>query len=260
MADADGLTIVPTKQQLRRINREFVGAVRSWVPPKFYERRTGQHRALVGAAALRMCDSLDALMVLMTQTLNDESARVVLRSLYEQSIRLSWVLIDPAKHHPLWVGQAQRELLKMHNALASYGTKYLTDAQLAYVKQGDEMPSVEQMTREADAHWPPKVLGLHQSGHELSFHGLYDTVYRMTSSAVHSSLNTLEPYFDFETPWPTTRRSEREEMIVYALGAPVVGIALTVVGQQHSWVDQDAVRRFVDRASAETTRRRERRL
>jgi hypothetical protein len=47
-------------------------------------------------------------------------------------------------------------------------------------------------------------------------------------------------------------------MVVYALGAPVLGIALIVVGQRYPWIDQDRVRRFVDRASAETIRRRER--
>ena len=50
-----------------------------------------------------MCDTLDALMVVMTQTSTDESARVLLRSLFEQSIRLSWVLIDPGANYPRWL-------------------------------------------------------------------------------------------------------------------------------------------------------------
>jgi hypothetical protein len=61
-ADGDARpTPFPTTKQLRRINREFVAIVRSWFPRKFYGR-TAQHQAFVGAALLRMCDTLDDLM------------------------------------------------------------------------------------------------------------------------------------------------------------------------------------------------------
>jgi len=225
-----GPTPFPTKSQLKRINREFVAMVRSWFPRKFYETRMGQHQTFVAAALLRMCDTLDALMALMTQTPTDENARVLLRSLYEQAVRLGWVLIDPRKHHPLWVGQGQRDLLTIHNTLLPYGTKFLTPQQLAWVQGAPEMPSVEEMTRAADKHWPSKVLGLHRRGHELSFHGLYVSAYRATSLAVHGSINSLEPYFDLDGPWPVAHASVRDEMIIYALGAPLLGIALVVAG------------------------------
>ncbi|MGH2868104.1 MAG: hypothetical protein ACRDNK_11135, partial [Solirubrobacteraceae bacterium] len=104
-----------------------------------------------------------------------------------------------------------------------------------------------------------RVLGLHSRRHLLSFHGLYTSVYRATSIYVHGSLNALDgTYVDFEAPWPTTRASQEDQIIIYALGAPVLGIALIVAGQHFDWIDQTQVRRFVDRASAETTRRRER--
>lgn len=109
-----GRTPFPTTEQLRRINREFVALVRSWFPRKFYGR-TAQHQAFVGAALLRMCDILDDLMLLTHPGSGDQGARVLLRSLYEQAIRLSWVLIDQQAHHPEWVGHAQNELLTIHN-------------------------------------------------------------------------------------------------------------------------------------------------
>lgn len=139
------------------------------------------------------------------------------------------------------------------------------------------------MTREADSYWAPKVPGLHprakpktpgskkhrgdpvsetpehptDSEPMLSFEGLYQTIYRTTSHSVHGSLNSLEGYVDLEGPWPVARRSDERLMVVYALGAPVLGIALMVAGQRFPWIDQDRVRRLVDRASAETIRRRE---
>jgi hypothetical protein len=51
-----------------------------------------------------------------------------------------------------------------------------------------------------------------------------------------------------------------DRIVVYALGAPVLGIIVVVAGQHFEWIDQTQVRRFVDRATAETTRRRERKI
>jgi Family of unknown function (DUF5677) len=125
-----GLTLAPTPAQLRRINREFVAAVRAWFPRKFYGR-SGKRDAFIAPGLLRMCDTLDALMVVMTQTSTDENARVLLRSLFEQSIRLSWLLIDPGSNYPRWLSQAHVELRTIHNELAQYGETYLTSAPLA---------------------------------------------------------------------------------------------------------------------------------
>ncbi len=65
-------------------------------------------------------------------------------------------------------------------------------------------------------------------------------------------------YVDLEAPRPIAHRSENDDMVIYALGAPLLGIALIVAAQDRPWIDQDRVRRFVDRADAETTGRRER--
>jgi uncharacterized protein DUF5677 len=213
-ADGDARpTPFPTTKQLRRIDREFVAMARSWFPRRFYGR-TAQHQAFVGAALLRMCDTLDDMMVLMTHPgPSDQGARVLLRSLYEQAVRLSWVLIDQQAHHSAWVGHAQNELLTIHNSLVPFGETYLSAAQLANVQGATNMPSVEQMTREADSYWAPRVPGLHRrakpkgrrpkkpgadsvadpaehskdSEPMLSFEGLYQTIYRTTSHSVHGS-------------------------------------------------------------------------
>lgn len=254
---ASDLTLYPAPQQLRRANREFVAYVRSLFPRKFYGRN-GRHLAFVGAALLRMCDTLDGLMALMSQP-NDSVAPVLLRSLYEQGVRLCWVQINPRANHPKWVGHAQRELLTQHRELVHYGITLLTPSELASVQNAPTMPDVETMTRQVDAHWSGKIPGFYQRGHLLSFHGMYQGIYRTTSKVVHGSLNALEPYFDLSGSWPTAHESTESLMLSYALGAPVLGMALVVAAEDFSWIDNGRVRRFVDRATAETTRRAERR-
>ena len=121
------------------------------------------------------------------------------------------------------------------------------------------MDPVDQLARQVDTHWPAGVLGLHSRRHLLSFHGLYTSVYRATSIYVHGSLNALDgTYVDLSGPWPRTHASREDRIVVYALGAPVLGITLVVAGQHFDWIHQPQVRRFVDRATAETARRRER--
>jgi hypothetical protein len=46
-------------------------------------------------------------------------------------------------------------------------------------------------------------------------------------------------------------------MIWYALAAPILAIAATIAAQEFSWLDETRIRRFNDRATAETIRRRE---
>jgi hypothetical protein len=165
-----------------------------------------------------MCDTLDALMVVMMRTSTDESGRVLLRSLFEQSIRLSWILINPDSNYPRWLSQAHVELRTIHNELQQYRQAYLTSAQLAKVQGATEMDPVDQLARQVDTHWPARVLGLHSRRHLLSFHGLYTSVYRATSIYVHGSLNALDgTYVDLNGPWPTTSASREDRIVVYAL-------------------------------------------
>ena len=80
-------------RQLQRVNREFLHYVRRNLPSRFYggEKMWKVH---VAAALSRMCNNVEAIMVLMTRH-QDDDALVLVRSLYEQAVVLSWVVIDP---------------------------------------------------------------------------------------------------------------------------------------------------------------------
>lgn len=113
-------------EQLKRVNREFLRYVRRNFPMRFYP---GESRAKVcpAAALLRMCDTVEAMMALLTRR-NVEDARVLLRSLYEQVVVVCWVAIDPDKRQARWEGESRRQRLSLHNEMVKYGQPLLTAA------------------------------------------------------------------------------------------------------------------------------------
>jgi hypothetical protein len=245
-------------RQLQRVNREFVRYVRGNLPTRFYagEKWWTAH---VAAALFRMCNGVEATMALMTPR-QDDDALVLLRSLYEQAVVVSWVMIDPEARYERWAGAGNREVLKMHRAALPYGETILSPAEVKLCAATRGTPSVEVMAREADRYWPRRVHGMHGPGHWFSFHGLYLGIYRSGSRPAHGSILALEPYVrKGETRYTVVPRPT-EKRVYYSFAAPLLGIALIVVLQRVHWLfDQARVRRFVDRATAETARRPHRR-
>jgi hypothetical protein len=139
----------------------------------------------------------------------------------------------------------------------AYGQTLLSAAEVAEYESAPGLPTVEVMAREADAYWPGRVSGLQQSGHLLSFHGLYQGIYRVGSRPTHGTLAVLDPYVELQPTRTIVRPAKEHVMVVYSLAAPLLAMALVIVAPRFAWIDEARVRRFVDRATAETARRRE---
>jgi hypothetical protein len=257
MSPDPGITLYPRPDQLRRINREFVLYVRSHFPKRFYGRYPGP-LATAAAALLRMCDAVESIMVLLSRS-KDSDAQVLLRALYELLVRFAWVAVDPEARHVRWLGHAMKEDLKLHNDALDYGQTILSPAQVQTYTAAVAMPTVAQMAHEADEHWAPRVAGFHSAGDLLSIRGLYLTAYRVTSRSVHASVQALDSYMIAEPEPPTVSEAREGKILTYsALAAPLLGMALIIGAKRFDWIDESRVRNFVDRATAETTRRRER--
>jgi hypothetical protein len=250
-------TLYPGPSQLRRINREFVGYLRSSVPRRYY--RQDPDWSLFGAAALlRMCDTVASMMALMAPH-KDGDARTLARSLYEQAVVFSWVAIDPKTRLDRWRDQALKDDLARHNEAIPYGQQLLSAAEIARAKAAAGLPNVESMARELDKYWPSRVRGLHAPGHLMSFHGMYQLLYRVGSRTTHASIEALAPYVRLRAaPRRVVLAQPSDQgMIWYALAAPILAIAATIAAEEFSWLDQRRIQRFNDRATAETIRRRE---
>jgi Family of unknown function (DUF5677) len=246
------LYLTPTK--LRRVNREFVRYVRGHFPMRFY---SGEPWWTVSAAAalLRMCDTVEGMMLLMARR-KDGDALILLRSLYEQVVLFAWVAIDPDDRHTRWEGESNKQMLKLHNEVLPYGETILSPAEVAICEAATGTPSVATMAHELDEYWPSHVDGLYAAGHLFSFHGFYQSIYRIGSRPAHASLESLEPYVR-RTPYPlTVAEREDDPMLWYSLAAPLFGLCLVIASRRFHWIDAVRVRRLVDRATAETVRRR----
>jgi hypothetical protein len=239
-----------------------VGYVRAQYPRRFWNQQVSNRDSIVAAALLRMADQLETLMVLLPAR-RDLDAAVLVRSMYELMVRLCWVLIDPDERIEMWQTYTMVERLKQHRQLAAYGAElFRTEKELEeaeWVKSNREnMPTAETMAKAVDRHWSTNVRGFHPSEHSLSIGGLYQFVYRTSSGQVHGSVDALNSYVDVSSSPPMIHVSNEDRMIEYVLGAPLLGMALVVAGEVVDWIDVQRVRRFVDRASGETIRRRER--
>ena len=242
--------------QLRRVNREFVRYVRGNFPMRFYRSEPWWFR-YAAAALLRMCDTVESLMLLLSRH-KDLDALVLLRTLYEQVLTFAWATIDPPRRYVRWADHGNRQALAMHNEALRYGQVLLSPDEQAFAEKAKEgIPSVEVMAREFDAYWPNEIPGLQIPKDVFSFHGLYQSVYRVGSNRTHGSMTALEAYVTAD-PYPSyVAQGEPSSMFRYSLAAPLLGIALSIGARHFRWIDEVRVRRFVDRATAETARRRQ---
>jgi hypothetical protein len=248
------LYLTPTK--LRRVNREFLRYVRANFPMRFY-RGEDEWALFATAAVLRACDTVESMMLLLSRR-KDQDALILLRSLYEQAVLGAWIAIDPDDRHERWWGESQRQLLILHNEAMRYAGPILSADEVETLKGALGMPSVDAMARELDGYWPDRIPGFWTAGRLLSLHGLYQVIYRSGSRPAHGSIDAVSPYVRFAPPYPSIVGAPSEDtMLWYSLAAPVLGMALIIASQRFRWLDEGQIRRFVDRATAETARRRE---
>jgi hypothetical protein len=249
------LTLYLTPPKLRRVNREFIAFVRASYPRRFYKQEPWW--AMYDAAALlRMSDTVEGMMLLMARR-KDGEALVLLRSLYEQAVVFMWAAIDPEERHRRWGEESNVMLLRAHNELLPYGHTLLTPAEVKACEAAKGTPPVDAMARAVDDYWTSRVPGFAPTDGLLSMHGLYQSIYRLGSRPAHGAFDSLEPYLRKEPYPPCVAERANDPMLWYSLAAPLFGLSLVVGAERFDWIDAARVLRFLDRATAETVRRRE---
>lgn len=141
----------------------------------------------------------------------EQDASLLLRRVYEHVVCFAWIAIDPAVNAKRWVAYDYRYRLATDLELQRFGKPGLDPAQRAsfeaFRQAHQDMPSLEQRAREADAYWLPK-LAQHSDGRSdaeraFSLVDEYTTIYRPTSANTHPSPRSL---FDYVNPGFATGR------------------------------------------------------
>jgi len=202
-----------------------------------------------------MCDTVESVMLLLSR--RSDLDAVILLTLYEQVVIFAWAAIEPSSRYVRWAGEGNRQALAMHNECLYYGQALLSADEVAFCEKATGIPPVEVMARELDAYWPSRLAGLQAPKHVFSFHGLYQSVYRVGSNRTHGSMTALEVYVTADPYPPSVAERNPGSMLSYSLAAPLLGMALSIAARQFRWIDDVRVRRFVDRATAETVRHRQ---
>jgi Family of unknown function (DUF5677) len=268
--------MLPSPEQIHSASAELVALARSHLPLRVYGGEPWW--ALFRKQAIvRLADTVESSMQLM-RTPHDLDGHILVRSIYEQVVTFAWVAADPDRRVRRWVGEANWEKLKLHNDAVSFGEAILTPEEVEEIKTSlgfpdapppsdadcgrrrrnkpdpeRVMPGVADRAREADEYSPLRIRGLHPSGHLLGFRGLYLACYRIASRSAHGSSMSLDFYVTFEQPRNRHRvhlaDPEQRDMIIWALVAPLFGMALVIAAQSKQWIEEDRVRSLIDLAT-----------
>jgi uncharacterized protein DUF5677 len=249
MSVGRGDSIYPSEDELQAAAAELIAVVRQQLPMRFYGGEPWW-TVYVAASLVRIADTVESIMMLLP-TRRDADASTLLRALYEQAITLVWVAADPDTNFPLWLGDAESQMLKLHNDAATFGEVILTPAEVAAARQAPKLPSLAERALAADAHWAARVKGLHARGHLLSLRGLYIAVYRTGSRPAHASINALGPYISEANNRFVVDRATQETILWYALATPLLGIAMMIGAEKFKWLEErsDEILQIVERAT-----------
>lgn len=120
--------VLPAEDRIERYAGELVAYVRSLFPMRFYQGEKWW-TLYVATALLRLADMADAVLANLSAR-RDLDAVGAVRSMYELTVTVAWVLADPEHRKELWEGEALIQQLRLHNDLANFGETLLAPAEI----------------------------------------------------------------------------------------------------------------------------------
>jgi hypothetical protein len=118
----------------------------------------------------------------------------LIRSLFDHTTVLAWLAANPAANYPLWKAEDARNRIKAHDGwVRDLRRELLTPAGLAELRPiaAESHPGPTDLlsqARAADQYWRPR-LGLVED--HTTFVGIYQAIYRSSSTRTHSTLQGL---------------------------------------------------------------------
>jgi hypothetical protein len=229
----------PDIEQALKAGAAIVAEVRRSFPMRFY---SGERvwRVAVSTLLLATADTVDHLIT-EASTVCDTDALTLLRTVFERSVTVAWILVDPDTRWPMWYQQSVRSSHVISKEITAYGLEIAQPP--APRSDTARLPTLEDQTDDVDAYWPSRVGGLGAVGHHYSFRGLYTIIYRTGSQSAHGRFSSLNEYQDWSVrPVQVRRPTVPSDSVWVALATPVYAIALIIAATRFNWIDTDRIR------------------
>jgi Family of unknown function (DUF5677) len=166
---------------------------------------SGWWDGVLGPALLAKAAGTLASMILLLPAHGMVDAMTLLRALYEGTVQLSWVAIDPDAHLPRWYATSSYWEWREHCYWEKAGRGLRSPQEAEELKKDggtreDRLPGVPTMAAEADEHWGTLVPGWSPTSNAddpglfSSMRGLYGYIYQRGSAATHARARGLDPF------------------------------------------------------------------
>ena len=208
---------------------------------------SGLWDGVLGPAMLAKAAGTLASMILLLPAHGVVDAMTLLRALYEGTVQLSWVAIDPDAHLPSWYATSSYWEWREHCYWEKAGRGLRSPEEAEELKKDggtreDRLPGVPTMAAEADEHWGTLVPGWSPTSNAddpglfSSMRGLYGYIYQRGSAATHARARGLDPFLS-EVDGKTTIHAETpaSDYHVYALGLYTLAFAIAAAEQSLGW-------------------------
>lgn len=249
-----------TPGEIESATDELLALVAERLPERFDPRGAPIWRAALTALLARMAGILESMRHLARPE-RQADALILLRSLYEHLVTFLWLAADPKPRVEDWYGHTLRRRRAVALEAAAYGVEgVMSDDELRAAEEAENLKPLQQLARDVDAFWGPRIKGLYvqpASGpkHLLTLEGLYLGIFRLASRSAHATVESVNPWVREEGDGHllVTRQPQASDLTWSGLAIPLFGMALVISQERLGWPDEAQVRAINDALGHEQT-------
>lgn len=252
-------------EKISEAGKDLVGIVRRHLPKPIHVQAPGltlESWEVVGPSMVaKAAGTLRAMLALLPDR-RSADATILLRSLYEGTLAMAWIAIDPSTHLPRWAKKTAVLALKADSDWAEVGIENLSKADRHHFEKKkadqalDEAPKAALMASEVDQHWGHAYPGIAKltgdPANVVSFRGLYRHVFRRGSGVAHNDLLALRPFYAIDPlggAFVCEERHGPRDLYPWLFGTYVLGLGLLIGSMSFGWPPHEEVLAALAKAS-----------
>jgi len=240
-----------TARDLRAATDQFAQLIQSRLP---LELNAAEPWPVLAHGVLARAGSLLESLTLLAEAEQEADVQVLLRVLFELATIFCWIAISPEEHLSRWAKWSAGRQLKVHNDALQYGIEVLSPSEINELGESEKPLDLVKMALEIDEYWPnhsPAFRPHPDDGpkHILTFRGFYTTIFRKSSTVVHSDLVVVDRFLSLPSPGAVEihwREVPGPRKDFPALAIPFMGFLLIAFSKRFGWPGEEVVRGITD--------------